>query len=290
MLSQNKLNISHIAFLFSIMMHVFIVILLLNFAVKKNDHINSNIKITLVSASSVNHKDAMFLSSKDSQTTATIDQPQPQPQPQPISETIFDSTAQVNASTENQVPEFFSIDEHVNSSKIEHTYDPLLDAQNRAKKAIKEAKDVSNLYQSNIKPMETDFLEKNQLSSLKLETDSFSFYKVEIIDTPKDFERYSAQIHVSKTTSSSEEEIKINQLSEQITELLHENRLVLTNKNPETIEFIIDPVNRIILINLSSESLKMHHNLKSLLENMSFDAILIDSNLNQKAYSFVVNI
>ena len=155
-----------------------------------------------------------------------------------------------------------------------------MDAQNRAKKAIKEAKDVSNLYQSNIKPMETDFLEKNQLSSLKLETDSFSFYKVEIIDTPKDFERYSAQIHVSKTTSSSEEEIKINQLSEQITELLHKNRLVLTNKNPETIEFIIDPVNRIILINLSSESLKMHHNLKSLLENMSFDAILIDSNLN----------
>lgn len=284
MLSQNKLNISQSAFLFSIIMHVFIVILLLNFAVEKNDHITSNINITLVSASSVNHKDAMFLSSKDSQTTATIDQPQP------ISETIFDSTALANTSTENQVPEFFSIDEHVNSSKIEHTYDPLLDAQNRAKKAIKEAKDVSNLYQSNIKPMETDFLEKNQLSSLKLETDSLSFYKVEIIDTPKNFERYSAQIHVSKTTSSSEEEIKINQLSEQITELLHENRLVLTNKNPETIEFIIDPVNRIILIHLSSESLKMHHNLKSLLENISFDAILIDSNLNQKAYSFVVNI
>ncbi len=286
MLSQNKLNISQSAFLFSIIMHVFIVILLLNFAVEKNDHITSNIKITLISASSVNHKDAMFLSSKDSQTTATIDQPQPQP----ISETIFDSTAPANTSTENQVPEFFSIDEHVNSSKIENTYDPLLDAQNRAKKAIKEAKDVSNLYQSNIKPMETDFLEKNQLSSLKLETDSFSFYKVEIIDTPKDFERYSSLIHVSKATSSSEEEIKINQLSEQITELLHENRLALTNKNPENIEFIIDPVNRVILINLSSESLKMDHNLKSLLENMSFDAILMDSNLNEKAYSFVVNI
>lgn len=287
MLSQNKLNVSQSAFLFSIIMHVFIVIVLLNFAVEKNDHITSNIKITLISASSVNHKDAMFLSSKDSQTTATIDQPQPQP----ISETIFNSAVPANTSTENQVPDFFSIDEHVNSSKIEHTYyDPLLDAQNRAKKAIKEAKDVSNLYQSNIKPMETEFLEKNQLSSLKLETDSFSFYKVEIIDTPKDFERYSSLIHVSKVTSSSEEEIKINQLSEQITELLHENRLALTNKKPENIEFIIDPVNRIILINLSSEPLKMHHNLKSLLENMSFDAILMDTNLNEKAYSFVVNI
>ena len=65
MLSQNKLNISQSAFLFSIIMHVFIVILLLNFAVEKNDHITSNINITLVSASSVNHKDAMFLSSKD---------------------------------------------------------------------------------------------------------------------------------------------------------------------------------------------------------------------------------
>ena len=284
MLSQNKLNISQSAFLFSIIMHVFIVIVLLNFAVEKNDHITSNIKITLISASSVNHKDAMFLSSKDSLTKATIDQPQP------ISERIFNSAVPANTSTENQVPDFFSIDEHVNSSKIEHTYDPLLDAQNRAKKAIKEAKDVSNLYQSTIKPMETDFLEKNQLSSLKLETDSFSFYKVEIIDTPKDFERYSSLIHVSKSASSSEEEIKINQLSEQITELLHENRLALTNKKPENIEFIIDPVNRIILINLSSESLKMDHNLKSLLENMSFDAILMDSNLNEKAYSFVVNI
>ncbi|MCH7328162.1 hypothetical protein [Acinetobacter modestus] len=286
MLSQNKLNVSQSAFLFSIIMHVFIVIVLLNFAVEKNDHITSNIKITLISASSVNHKDAMFLSSKDSQTTATIDQPPPQP----ISETIFNSAVPANTSTENQVPDFFSIDEHVNSSKIEHTYDPLLDAQNRAKKAIKEAKDVSNLYQSNIKPMETEFLEKNQLSSLKLETDSFSFYKVEIIDTPKDFERYSSLIHVSKATSSGEEEIKINQLNEQITELLHENRLALTNKKPENIEFIIDPVNRIILINLSSESLKMDHNLKTLLENMSFDAILMGSNLNEKAYSFVVNI
>ncbi|ENX00346.1 hypothetical protein F900_02016 [Acinetobacter modestus] len=290
MLSQNKLNVSQNAFLFSIIMHVFIVIVLLNFAVEKNDHITSNIKITLISASSVNHKDAMFLSSKDSQTTATIDQPQPQPQPQPISETIFNSAVPANTSTENQVPDFFSIDEHVNSSKIEHTYDPLLDAQNRAKKAIKEAKDVSNLYQSNIKPMETEFLEKNQLSSLKLETDSFSFYKVEIIDTPKDFERYSSLIHVSKATSSGEEEIKINQLNEQITELLHENRLALTNKKSKNIEFIIDPVNRIILINLSSESLKMDHNLKSLLENMSFDAILMDSNLNEKAYFFRVEI
>ena len=113
---------------------------------------------------------------------------------------------------------------------------------------------------------------------------------MKIIDTPKNFERYSAQIHVSKTTSSSEEEIKINQLSEQITELLHENRLALTNKKPEDIEFIIDPVNRIILIHLSSELLKTDHNLKSLLENMSFDAILMDSNLNKQAYSFVVNI
>jgi capsid portal protein len=138
MLSQNKLNVSQSAFLFSIIMHVFIVIVLLNFAVEKNDHITSNIKITLISASSVNHKDAMFLSSKDSKQqqqsinlNLNLNQP---PQPQPISETIFNSTAPANTSTENQVPDFFSIDEHVNSSKIEHTYDPLLDAQNRAKK------------------------------------------------------------------------------------------------------------------------------------------------------------
>jgi hypothetical protein len=254
---------------------------LLNFEVEKNNHVISNIKVTLISASSINNKDEVLISSRDYQST--IDQPQPQP----ISETIFDSTAPANTSTENQVPEFFSIDEHVNSSKIENTYDPLLDAQNRAKKAIKEAKDVSNLYQSNIKPMETDFLEKNQLSSLKLENESFSLYKVEIIDNYKNLELYSSIIHVSKASRSSEEEIKINQLTEQITKLLHDNNVGVIN---QTIEFTIDPANRIILINLSSDALKMHHNLKSLLANISFDAILMDSNLNEEPYSFTIEI
>lgn len=280
MLSQNKLNVSQSAFLFSIIIHIFIVIVLLNFEVEKNDHIISNIKVTLISTSSINNNKAILSSSKDSLSTAN--------QSQPISETIFNSTAPENTSIKNQVPDFFSIDKDVTSSKNEHTYDLLLDAQNRAKKAIKEAKDISNLYQSNIKPMQTDVLENNQLSSLKFETDKFSLYKVEVIDNQKNLEPYASLIHVSKASPSSEEEIKINQLSEQITKLLHENSLDVINKTPETIEFTIDPVNRIIIINLSSDSIEIHHNLKSLFENISFDTILIDSTLNEKPYSLIV--
>ncbi|MEG2695202.1 MAG: hypothetical protein RR966_12055, partial [Acinetobacter sp.] len=230
MLSQNKLNVSQCAFLFSIIMHFFIVIVLLNFEVEKNNHVISNIKITLISASSINNKDAMLLSSRDYQST--IDQPQPQL----ISQTVFNSAASKHIPVENEVPDFFDFTTNINSSKNKNTYDPLLDAQNRAKRAIKKAKDVSNLYQSNIKPMETDFLEKNQLSSLKLETESFSFYKIEVIDNYKNLELYSSIIHVSKATRSSEEEIKINQLTEQITKLLHDNNVGVIN---QTIEFTI---------------------------------------------------
>jgi len=287
MLSQNKLNVSQSAFLFSIIMHFFIVIVLLNFEVEKNNHVISNIKVTLISASSINNKDEVLISSRDYQST--IDQPKPQPQPQPqlISQTVFNSAASKHIPVENEVPDFFDFTTNINSSKNKNTYDPLLDAQNRAKRAIKKAKDVSNLYQSNIKPMETDFLEKNQLSSLKLETESFSLYKVEIIDNYKNLELYSSIIHVSKAPRSSEEEIKINQLTEQITKLLHDNNVGVIN---QTIEFTIDPANRIILINLSSDALKMHHNLKSLLANISFDAILMDSNLNEEPYSFTIEI
>ena len=287
MLSQNKLNVSQSAFLFSIIMHFFIVIVLLNFEVEKNNHVISNIKVTLISASSINNKDEVLISSRDYQST--IDQPQPQPQPQPqlISQTVFNSAASKHIPVENEVPDFFDFTTNINSSKNKNTYDPLLDAQNRAKRAIKKAKDVSNLYQSNIKPMETDFLEKNQLSSLKLENESFSLYKVEIIDNYKNLELYSSIIHVSKAPRSSEEEIIINQLTEQITKLLHDNNVGVIN---QTIEFTIDPANRIILINLSSDALKMHHNLKSLLANISFDAILMDSNLNEEPYSFTIEI
>lgn len=285
MLSQNKLNVSQSAFLFSIIMHFFIVIVLLNFEVEKNNHVISNIKVTLISASSINNKDEVLISSRDYQST--IDQPQPQPQPQLISQTVFNSAASKHIPVENEVPDFFDFTTNINSSKNKNTYDPLLDAQNRAKRAIKKAKDVSNLYQSNIKPMETDFLEKNQLSSLKLETESFSLYKIEVIDNYKNLELYSSIIHVSKAPRSSEEEIKINQLTEQITKLLHDNNVGVIN---QTIEFTIDPANRIILINLSSDALKMHHNLKSLLANISFDAILMDSNLNEEPYSFTIEI
>lgn len=279
MWSQNKLNVSQSAFLFSIIAHVVILIVLLKPDAENSSDIRSTMKVTFVSASVKTNNDTVRISSEPS--SSTVNQLQTQ------NSKRLDASSTDSTNLANQVPDFFDLTQDTQMIEANNLYDPLLDAQNRAKKAIKDAKDVSNLYQANIKPMETDFLEKNQLSSLKLENESFSLYKVEIIDNYKNLELYSSIIHVSKASRSSEEEIKINQLTEQITKLLHDNNVGVIN---QTIEFTIDPANRIILINLSSDALKMHHNLKSLLANISFDAILMDSNLNEEPYSFTIEI
>ena len=279
MWSQKKLNVSQSAFLFSIIAHVAILIALLKPDSENSSDITSTMKVTFVSASIKTNNDTVRISSEPS--SSTVNQLQTQ------NSKKLDASSTDSTNLANQVPDFFDLTQDTQMIEANNLYDPLLDAQNRAKKAIKDAKDVSNLYQANIKPMETDFLEKNQLSSLKLENESFSLYKVEIIDNYKNLELYSSIIHVSKAPRSSEEEIKINQLTEQITKLLHDNNVGVIN---QTIEFTIDPANRIILINLSSDALKMHHNLKSLLANISFDAIIMDSNLNEEPYTFTIEI
>lgn len=279
MLSQNKLNVSQSAFLFSIIAHVVILIVLLKPHAENSSDITSTMKVTFVSASVKTNNDTVRISSEPS--SSTVKQRQTQ------SSKRLDTSATDSTTLANQVPDFFDLNQDTQMIEADRLYDPLLDAQNRAKKAIQEAKDVSNLYQANIKPMDTNFLEDNQLPISKSETESLGLYKVDVIDDPKDLELYATLIEVSTTTPSTDDELQINQLTEQITKLLHDNNVGVIN---QTIEFTIDPANRIILINLSSDALKMHHNLKSLLANISFDAILMDSNLNEEPYSFTIEI
>ena len=282
MWSQNKLNVSQSAFLFSIIAHVAILIVLLKPDAENSSDITSTMKVTFVSASIKTNNDTVRISSEPS--PSTVNQLQTQ------NSKRLDASSTDSTNLANQVPDFFDLTQDTQMIEANNLYDPLLDAQNRAKKAIKDAKDVSNLYQANIKPMDTNFLEDNQSPISKSETDSLGLYKVDVIDDPKDLELYSTLIELSTTSLSKDDELQINQLTQQITKLLHENDLSLIKTKPTTIEFMIDPVNLIVLIKLSADSIKTHHNLKTLLENMSFDAIFINSNLNERPYSFTVEV
>ncbi|WP_151830524.1 hypothetical protein [Acinetobacter junii] len=282
MWSQNKLNVSQSAFLFSIIAHVAILIVLLKPDAENSSDITSTMKVTFVSASIKTNNDTVRISSEPS--PSTVNQLQTQ------NSKRLDASSTDSTNLANQVPDFFDLTQDTQMIEANNLYDPLLDAQNRAKKAIKDAKDVSNLYQANIKPMDTNFLEDNQSPISESETASLGLYKVDVIDDPKDLELYSTLIELSTTSLSKDDELQINQLIQQITKLLHENDLSLIKTKPTTIEFMIDPVNLIVLIKLSADSIKTHHNLKTLLENMSFDAIFINSNLNERPYSFTVEV
>ena len=282
MWSQKKLNVSQSAFLFSIIAHVAILIVLLKPDAENSSDITSTMKVTFVSASVKTNNDTVRISSEPS--SSTVNQLQTQ------NSKKLDASSTDSTNLANQVPDFFDLTQDTQMIEANNLYDPLLDAQNRAKKAIKDAKDVSNLYQANIKPMDTNFLEDNQSPISESETASLGLYKVDVIDDPKDLELYSTLIELSMTSPSKDDELQINQLTQQITKLLHENDLSLIKTKPTTIEFMIDPVNLIVLIKLSADSIKTHHNLKTLLENMSFDAIFINSNLNERPYSFTVEV
>lgn len=282
MWSQNKLNVSQSAFLFSIIAHVAILIVLLKPDAENSSDITSTMKVTFVSASIKTNNDTVRISSEPS--PSTVNQLQTQ------NSKRLDASSTDSTTLANQVPDFFDLTQDTQMIEANNLYDPLLDAQNRAKKAIKDAKDVSNLYQANIKPMDTNFLEDNQSPISESETASLGLYKVDVIDDPKDLELYSTLIELSTTSLSKDDELQINQLTQQITKLLHENDLSLIKTKPTTIEFMIDPVNLIVLIKLSADPIKTHNNLKTLLENMSFDAIFINSNLNERPYSFTVEV
>ena len=282
MWSQKKLNVSQSAFLFSIIAHVAILIALLKPDAENSSDIRSTMKVTFVSASIKKNNDTVRISSEPS--SSTVNQLQTQ------NSKKLDASSTDSTNLANQVPDFFDLTQDTQMIEANNLYDPLLDAQNRAKKAIKDAKDVSNLYQANIKPMDSNFLEDYQLPISKSETESLGLYKVDVIDDPKDLELYSTLIEISMTSPSKDDELQINQLTQQITKLLHENDLSLIKTKPTTIKFMIDPVNLIVLIKFSADSIKTHHNLKTLLENMSFDAIFINSNLNERPYSFTIEV
>ncbi|ENW03554.1 hypothetical protein [Acinetobacter beijerinckii] len=282
MWTPKKLNVSQSAFLFSIIVHIIIVTILLKFEAEKNIDNVSTMNVTFISASTLK---AQTFSSSSSRNIPSKNDTKPND-----NKVNTQNPKSSNNLLDNQLPNFFDLTQDTQLLNSNNLYDPLLDAQNRAKKAIKEAKDVSNLYQANIKPMQTDFLENNQMSLPEPESDSFGLYKVEIIDNKQDLEHYSTLMKAVSATQTTDEEIRINQLAHQVTTLLNENNLTTTQINPTSIEFMVDPVNLVILIKLPYDPSQNTQKIKALLQNISFDSVFISSNLNEKSYSFRIQI
>ncbi|UTO18504.1 hypothetical protein NGC85_11165 [Acinetobacter sp. Z1] len=282
MWTPKKLNVSQSAFLFSIIVHIIIVTVLLKFEAEKNNDIVSTMNVTFISASTLK---AQTFSSSSSRNIPSKNDTKPNE-----NKVNTENAMSSNNPLDNQVPNFFDLTQDTQLLNSNNLYDPLLDAQNRAKKAIKEAKDVSNLYQANIKPMQTDFLENNQMSLPESKSDSFGLYKVEIIDNKQDLEHYSTLMKAVSATQTTDEEIRINQLAHQVTTLLNENNLTTTQIKLTSIEFMVDPVNLIILIKLPYDPSQNTQKIKALLQNISFDSVFISSNLNEKSYSFSIQI
>ncbi|MFW1950376.1 hypothetical protein [Acinetobacter beijerinckii] len=282
MWTPKKMNVSQSAFLFSIIVHTIIVTLFLKFEAEKDIDNISTMNVTFISASTLK---AQTFSSSSSRNIPSKNDTKPNED-----KVNTENAISSNNPLDNQVPNFFDLTQDTQLLNSNNLYNPLLDAQNRAKKAIKEAKDVSNLYQANIKPMQTDFLENNQMSLPESESDSFGLYKVEIIDNQQDLEHYSTLMKAVSATQTTDEEIRIHQLAHQVTTLLNENNLTTTQINPTIIEFMVDPINLIILIKLPYDPSQNTQKIKALLQNISFDSVFISSNLNEKSYSFSIQI
>ena len=123
MWSQKKLNVSQSAFLFSIIAHVAILIVLLKPDAENSSDITSTMKVTFVSASVKTNNDTVRISSKPS--SSTVNQLQTQ------NSKSLDASSTDSTTLANQVPDFFDLTQDTQMIEANNLYDPLLDAQNR---------------------------------------------------------------------------------------------------------------------------------------------------------------
>lgn len=129
MWTPKKLNVSQSAFLFSIIVHIIIVTILLKFEAEKNIDNVSTMNVTFISASTL--KSQTFSSSSSRNMPLKNDT---KPNENKVNTQNPKSS---NNPLGNQVPNFFDLTQDTQLLNSNNLYDPLLDAQNRAKKPSK---------------------------------------------------------------------------------------------------------------------------------------------------------
>ncbi|RZF50221.1 hypothetical protein EXE30_13510 [Acinetobacter halotolerans] len=283
---QPKFKASHCALFFSIILHILIFIILLNSEFENKVNQIPEMKVSLVSL-----------------TMPTSKQPENEPSKMPEpkikdiqndSNQITNSSDPANEISNNNIHDPIDVKKNTENLYTKDLYDPLLDAQNRAKKAVIDAKKKSDLYNNSLEKFDGDLskiLENKNFRETQDNDISNNLYKIEIINNSTETLEHSHIIEQALLHTKIPEEIqKINHLKETVTLLFKSDILSKKSDSRTSITFIVVPKNLTILIKLDPSNIYSEEKIEQFIKQENLDLIFINSNLNDAPYSFSVEI
>lgn len=278
---QKNLNISQSAFLFSIITHALLLSILL-----QSEHSNkleppNEMKIILIPVNlSSKNSEKKIISSTTQNTTART-------------ETKRSYSSDAPSAAQDNIPDFFELESK--NSLINQNYDPLADARYKAEKAIADAKIVADEHSKNLEKIDDNSIHqlKNAINNNNdLNNNNINnLYKVEILSNAIKNQNYKNIIFQASTYQPNlENKEKIDTLKEKVKLLIEQEVLKKLIAAEISIQFTIDPEKLLIMVEVFSASNESKTYLEQLLHQLNFDLILINSNLNEKPYSFSLNL
>ena len=167
--------------------------------------------------------------------------------------------------------------------------DPLAEARYRAEKAVKDAKIIADEYRKNIRPIDEHSIARLEglLENEDPNTDQINhLYKVEILTDKINDQKYEELINKAAIFEPNVEESKyLVELRNKLNLLIEEDVLKQATSGNASIKFTIDPENLIILLEIFTTSSDTEQHLQHELGTLDYDALFINSNLNDRPYS-----
>jgi len=271
---QKQINISQRSFLFSILVHA----LLLSFILKSALYIKidtpKEMKVVLIPLpqASQSHKENIVSGSRTNKINQTNAEPD-------------DNT---NDHTLNENPSDL-MDSDTKELTKQLDDDPLAEARYRAEKAVKDAKIIADEYRKNIRPIDEHSIAQLEglLENEDPNTDQINhLYKVEILTDKINDQKYEELINKAAIFEPNAEESKyLVELRNKLNLLIEEDVLKQATSGNASIKFTIDPENLIILLEIFTTSSDTEQHLQRELGALDYDALFINSNLNDRPYS-----
>lgn len=271
---QKQINISQCSFLFSILVHA----LLLSFIIKSEIHIKidtpKEMKVVLISLpqASQRHKENIVSASR----TDKINQTNAEPKDNTVDHTLNENPSDLMDSDTKELTK--QLDD-----------DPLAEARYRAEKAVKDAKIIADEYRKNIRPIDEHSIAQLEglLENEDPNTDQINhLYKVEILTDKINDQKYEELINKAAIFEPNAEESKyLVELRNKLNLLIEEDVLKQATSGNASIKFTIDPENLIIVLEIFTTSNETKQRLRRKLGTLNYDALFINSNLNDRPYS-----
>lgn len=271
---QKQINISQRSFLFSILVHA----LLLSFILKSALYIKidtpKEMKVVLIPLpqASQSHKENIVSVSR----TDKINQTNAEPKDNTVDHTLNENPSDLMDSDTKELTK--QLDD-----------DPLAEARYRAEKAVKDAKIIADEYRKNIRPIDEHSIAQLEglLENEDPNTDQVNhLYKVEILTDKINDQKYEELINKAAIFEPNVEESKyLVELRNKLNLLIEEDVLKQATSGNASIKFTIDPENLIIVLEIFTTSNETKQRLRRKLGTLNYDALFINSNLNDRPYS-----